>query len=59
MALVVDQSFANLREAIQGYNRVGRFGDQCKRVRFSDAVLIDQQASLKSAGVLLRASVQL
>ena len=59
MALVVDQPFANLREAIQGYNRVGRFGDQCKRIRFTDIVLIDEQASLRYTGVLLKASQQL
>lgn len=44
MALVIDQSFENLREAIQGYNRVGRFEDQCKRIRFDGVTLVDQKA---------------
>ena len=41
MTLVIDRSFENFREAIQGYHRVGRFGDICKRIRFSDVTLID------------------
>ena len=27
MTLVLAKSFENMREAMQGYNRVGRFGD--------------------------------
>lgn len=59
MTLVIDQSFQNTREAIQGRGRVGRWDDQCKRVRFSDVSLVDQEAQLKCSGVLLRASIQL
>lgn len=44
MTLVIDRSFDTLRDAIQGYNRVGRFGDACKRVRFNDVELIDKES---------------
>ena len=32
MALVIAKSFENQREAIQGYNRVGRYDDSCIRI---------------------------
>lgn len=41
MALVIAQSYENYREAIQGYNRVGRFGDDCQRIIFADVKLVD------------------
>jgi hypothetical protein len=41
MALVIDRSFETLRDAIQGYNCVGRFWDACKRIRFNDVKLIE------------------
>ena len=44
MTLVLAKSFENMREAMQGYNRVGRFGDQCLRVEFKDIPLIDKKA---------------
>jgi hypothetical protein len=47
MTLVIDRSFDNFREAVQGYYRVGRFGDQCKRIRFGDATLVDQRTSIR------------
>jgi hypothetical protein len=34
LTLVIAKSFPNMREAIQGFNRVGRFGDVGKRVIF-------------------------
>lgn len=43
MTLVIAQSFDNHREAVQGFNRVGRFGDECYRVRFSDTAIIDKK----------------
>ena len=46
MTLVIDRSFDNFREALQGYHRVERFGDICKRICFSDVTLIDKRASL-------------
>lgn len=59
MSLVVARSFSNDREAIQGLGRVGRWGDQCKRIRFSDVPFVDQEAQLISSGLLIRASSQL
>jgi len=32
ISLVISKSFVNKREAIQGFYRVGRFGDKCWRV---------------------------
>jgi hypothetical protein len=43
IALVIAKSFAFDREAIQGLNRVGRFGDQCKRIMLASVPLIDDQ----------------
>ena len=36
MYLVIAQYFDCIREALQGMARVGRFGDSCKRIKFSD-----------------------
>jgi hypothetical protein len=47
MNLVIDHSFETLRDAIRGCNRVGRFGDACKRVRFAGVDLIDKEAPFK------------
>jgi len=44
MTLVVAKSFDNKREAMQGYYRVGRFGDRYSRVSFKDHPLIDTKA---------------
>ena len=44
MTLVIAKSFVNKRDAIQGFNRVGRFGDRCCRVKFSDVEIIDKKA---------------
>jgi superfamily II DNA/RNA helicase len=41
MTLAIAKSFENQREAIQGFNRVGRFGDVCMRTRFSEVKLVD------------------
>jgi len=59
MTLFIDHSFENLRELIQGYSRVGRRGDLCKRVRFSDVELIDQVASAAYTGRLFKARERL
>jgi len=45
MALFVAKSFENKREAFQGFNRVGRFGDTCCRIGFDDVPVIDQKAA--------------
>lgn len=42
MTLLIAKSFENKREAMQGFARVGRFGDKCKRIRFSDVEIIDK-----------------
>ena len=44
IALVIAKSFAYEREAIQGLNRVGRYGDQCKRIIIDSVPLIDKDA---------------
>jgi hypothetical protein len=44
MTLIIAESFANQREAMQGYYRVGRFGDKCWRVSFKDTTLINADA---------------
>jgi len=31
---------------MQGYARVGRFGDTCKRIRFDDVQIIDKKKEL-------------
>lgn len=36
MTLVIAKAFINKREAIQGFSRVGRHGDKCKRAKFED-----------------------
>lgn len=46
MTLVVAKSFENQREAIQGFNRVGRFGDSCCRVRFNEVQLVDKKLEM-------------
>jgi hypothetical protein len=43
ITLVIVKSFINEREAIQGLNRVGRFGDQCKRIMFEQVDLVDRE----------------
>lgn len=45
VTLVIAKSFAHEREAVQGLNRVGRFGEPCRRVRLSHVPLIDERAS--------------
>jgi len=44
MTLIIAKSFDNKREAMQGYHRVGRFGDRCLRVIFKDNPLTDTKA---------------
>lgn len=44
MTMVFAKPFENMREAMQGYHRVGRFGDACQRVQFKDVPLIDIKA---------------
>lgn len=38
MFLVIAQQFPCIREALQGIARVGRFGDPCRRIQFSDCL---------------------
>jgi hypothetical protein len=40
--LMIAQGFDCTREALQGMARVGRFGDQCKRIIFSDVELVNR-----------------
>jgi hypothetical protein len=51
ITLAIAQSFPSKRDALPGFNRVGRFRDLCKRARFSDTPILDfaqeKQMSLK------------
>jgi hypothetical protein len=53
MALVIAKPFMNKREAMQGFSRVGRFGDDCLRAKFKDVALIDRKAELVYTSKLL------
>jgi hypothetical protein len=55
MHLIIAKSFETERGALQGLNRVGRFGDRCTRVRFTDTSLINKAASMKIRGKLVTA----
>lgn len=59
MTLVIAKSFTNKREAMQGFSRVGRFGDDCRRAKFKDVALVDKVAELKYTGKLIQCSVKL
>jgi hypothetical protein len=52
IALVIAKSFVNDREAIQGLNRVGRFGDQCRRICVNSIDLVDREQAFKYSSVL-------
>lgn len=54
LSLVIAKSFENKREAIQGFNRVGRFGDSFTRVRFIDVEIIDKKTALAYTAKLFR-----
>jgi hypothetical protein len=41
ITLIIAAPFSNQRQALQGLNRVGRFGDPCKRYIAKDTLLID------------------
>lgn len=52
--LVVAQQFSCTREALQGVARVGRFGDPCKKIKFSDCQnLVDKRLEGKYHAELL------
>jgi hypothetical protein len=42
ITLIIAASFEHQRQATQGLNRVGRFGDPCKRLILKDVVLVDE-----------------
>ena len=42
ICLVVDKPFPSERDKIQGLARVGRFGDECVRVKFEGVDLVDR-----------------
>lgn len=44
--MVIAKSFKNKREAIQGFNRVGRFNDGCKRIIFDDVPLVNKREEM-------------
>jgi hypothetical protein len=41
LAIMITKSFVHDCEAIQGLNRVGSFGDQCKRIMLASVPLSD------------------
>jgi hypothetical protein len=43
ITLVIAKSFENQCEAMQGFSRVGRREDLCKRVKFSEVPLVDKK----------------
>ena len=45
IALFICTSFEHQRDAIQGLNRVGRFGEQCTRYLVDGVALIDEKRS--------------
>ena len=49
--LVIDKQFASEREMIQGLNRVGRNGDDCKRFTLVDP-LVDMKQQAQAQGML-------
>jgi hypothetical protein len=51
---VLAKSFENKREAIQGFNIVGRFGDNCPRVKFNGVEIIDKEMSRYYTAKLFR-----
>jgi hypothetical protein len=44
VTLILAKSFENEREAMQALNRVGRFGDDCKRILLESVPLLDDDA---------------
>jgi hypothetical protein len=42
MTVVIAKSFSCTVEARQGLDRVGRFDDPCKRIRFHDVEMVDE-----------------
>lgn len=51
---VLDKSFENKREAMQGFNRVGRFGDNCTRIKYNGVEIIDRDMSLDHTAKLFK-----
>jgi len=41
MTLIVNKGFSSKRDMYQGMNRVGRFGDKCKRVKLGEFDEVD------------------
>lgn len=50
MHLVIAKSFDTERDALQGLNRVGRFGDSCTRTVFADVAITNIKSSIISKG---------
>lgn len=41
LTLIIAKSFPSKRDALQGFNRAGRFNDKCLRARFTDTSILD------------------
>ena len=41
ITLIIAKSFPSKRDALQGFNRVGRFTDKGIRSRFTDTAILD------------------
>lgn len=59
IALVIAKTFSCTVEALQGMARVGRFKDQCKRIRFQNVAMVDTQQELATTAKLFKYMAQL
>lgn len=57
MTLLIARSFDNYREGIQGFNRVGRFKDDCQRIIFKEVQLVDKVKDLEYLKKLMQFSL--
>jgi hypothetical protein len=54
ITLIIATSFEHHRQAVQGLNRVGRFGDPCKRLILKDIALVDENKERAYQSVLFQ-----
>lgn len=52
MTEVIAKSFSCTVEARQGLDRVGRFNDPCKRIRFQDVEMVDEKQEMATIAKL-------
>ena len=54
MTEVIAKSFSCKVQARQGLDRVGRFGDSCRRIRFQDVEMVDEKQEAEAETKLFR-----